>query len=219
MATVPPAQAPAYRPTWLLVLGAIMVLAGGRSLVNGVQKLRDPLTVLGGPVVMGSVATETELDLERKLAAASAAAVAPHGTGVRVAAIVEVLAALFTLYAAAAVLARDRHGRALALGVAFVGIVYQLATLPVYVALMRDYAAHGVPLLAQAMVLQAKPADGRAPAVDDLVRRLPSAMVGWIVLLTAVGIAGSLVLLRYFGGRRGRVLYGIEPARDKKPGR
>ena len=73
---------------------------------------------------------------------------------------------------------------------------------------MRDYAAQAAPLLAQLVALQA---EGPQPATTpDVVAKV---VMVFPVFTSAVAIAGSLVLIGYFGGRRGRVLYGLERRR------
>lgn len=207
-----PAQSPQYRPVWLVVLSSLMLLAGGYSLVAGLLKLRDPATILmvGTSETAG---TEADRELSRQLAAARSAAVAPHVTGLRIEATVELALALFTLYATAAVLSRDRRGRALSLAVGVLGIVYQLGVLPLYLTLTREYAARGAGLLARSIIQ----AQGDAPSdltPEQIAARLHSAIVGGPVVAAAVGILGSLILLMLFGGRRGQLLYGIVKSSD-----
>jgi len=203
----PPPHPPQHRPTWLVVLTCLMLLAGGYSLVAGLLKLRDPTMILmvGGSETLDS---EADVDLNRQLTAARLAAVTPHRGSLRVEASCEIALALFTLYATAAVFARDRRGRALTLGVGILGIGYQLAVLPLYLALTRDYAARGSALLARSIVENVGPSSADL-SPDQITARLHSAIVGGPVVAAAVGIAGSLVLIFFFGGRRGQLLYGI----------
>lgn len=192
-----------------------MLLAGGYSLVWGLLKLRDPTVMLsiGIPDVAGS---DAEVQLNRRLAAARTAAVLPHLSTVRAEAAAEVALALFTLYATAAILSRDRHGRALALGVGVLGIIYQIGTLPVYLSLMRDYAERSADLLAQVILHSAGQASTLTPA--EVALRLRSAIVGGPILVAAIGVLGSLILFAFFGGRRGRVLYGMDGPPSTRPG-
>lgn len=192
-----------------------MLLAGGYALVAAMLKVRDPAVVLK-VANTDSAGSEAEVQLNRQLAAAQAAAVGPHRAMVRAEAAFEILLALFTLYATAAVLARDRHGRALTLTVGGLGIAYQLATLPVYLSLMRDYANLGADLLAQVVI---QSGGGKTTAtVAEVAARLRSAIVGGPIVVAAISVAGSAVLLAFFGGRRGRILYGIEAPPAPKPG-
>ncbi|HEY4186749.1 MAG TPA: hypothetical protein VGP07_16850 [Polyangia bacterium] len=185
----------------------MMLLASGYSLISGMLKLRDPGVVLS--IVMNDAAgSEAEVQLSQKLAAVRQATVNPHRKAVRAEAVVEVLLALFGLYATAAVMARDRHGRLLALLMAAFVIVYRLGCLPVYLSLMRDYAEKGADLLALAILQNAS--GGSDVSSADLAQRLRSAMIGEPIVVAVVGVACALLLIGFFGGRRGRRLYGID---------
>ena len=209
------AQAPTYRPTWVLVLTSVMLLAGGYALVAGLSKLRDPAVVLTVGL-NDTVGSDAQIQLNRRLAAARLAAVGPHKNTVRTEAVFEILLALYTLYATAAVLSRDRNGRALALGVGALGITYQIATLPVYLSLMSDYAERGADLLAQVVI---QSAGGKSTAtVAEVAGRLRSAIMGGPIVVCVISVAGSLVLLAFFGGRRGRALYGLDGPPSTRPG-
>lgn len=201
------AQPPTTRPTWVTILGSMMLLASGYSLISGLLKLRDPGVVLS--IVMSDSATsDAELELGHKLAAVRMATVRPHRTAVRAEAGVEVGLALFGLYAVAAVMSRDRHGRKLVLSMAVLIIIYRLACLPVYLSLMRDYARHGSELLAEAILQSA--GSGAEVSTAELAQRLRAAMIGEPILVAVVGVAAALLLIGFFGGRLGRRLYGLE---------
>lgn len=191
----------------MLVLASVMLMAGGYFLVNGLGKLRDPAMVLS--TTANEVAdTEAEMQLNHRLAGVRAAALTPHRRMVKVEAVFEVLLAIYALYATAAVLSRDRRGRALSMGVGALGIVYHVATLPVYVSLMHDYAGLGADLLAQMMILRA----GGTTTLNagEIASGLRSAIVGMPILVSVISAGGSAILLAYFGGRRGRALYGVD---------
>ena len=191
----------------MLVLSSVMMLCGGYALVSGLLKLRDPTVVLSVGITEAA-GSEAEVRLSRELEHTRLTVVEPHRTRVQTEAVIEILLALFTLYATAAVLARDRNGRALALGVATLGIVYQLGTLPVYLSLMHDYAAHASDLLAEVAVQSAGASS--ALSAPEVSRRLRSAMIGGPIVVAVAGVVGCLVLAAYFGGRRGRALYGMD---------
>lgn len=203
------AQAPTSRPTWILVLGSLMLLGSGYSLLSGALKLRDPSVVLTVVVNDDTVGSDDEMKIARELSALRTATIQTHRKAVRIEAVAEVLVALFALYATAAVLARDRHGRALTLALGGLVIVYRLAALPVYLALMRDFSRSGADLLAR-MLLQGAEA-GATTKASDLAQRLRTAMVSEPFVIAALGIVAALVLLGFFGGRRGRALYGLLP--------
>jgi hypothetical protein len=87
---------------------------------------------------------------------------------------------------------------------AIVGIVYQLGGLPLAVAMARQAASEGSALLSQAVI-----DSGREPA-GFTAAQLPHLMVVPAILAGVLGALSCLVLLYYFGGRRGRALYGLE---------
>lgn len=206
------AQAPTSRPTWVMVLASMMLLAGGYSLISGLLKVRDPgvvLTIVMSDETAGS-GSEDELKLRHELAALRAATVRPHRTAIRAEAAAEVALALFALYATAAVLSRDRHGRALSLALGGLVILYRVAALPLYLSVMRDFAGRGADLLAVALLQNAK--EPQAVKAAELAQRLRSAMISEPIVVAVLGIAAALLLVGFFGGRRGRTLYGLERA-------
>src|SRR5690349_15924772 len=119
-----------------------MLLYAGLSLVFGLMKLRRPTMVLEGGVPQ-VVDSEETMKIRQRLSAARTAAVQPHQGAVRAEAAAEIVVSLLALYAAAALLSRDRHGRTLTLTVAGLGIAYQVGTLLVYLPLLRAYAEAG----------------------------------------------------------------------------
>lgn len=203
------AQAPTHRPTWVLVLSSLMLVTSGSSLTFGLMRVQDPTSAL--PIdttkVNGSAA---ELQLSQRLAAVRTTAVTPHRRALRADAVAEIALSLFGLYATAAVLARDRHGRRLALAVGALVIVYRLGSLPVYLALMRDYAEQGAEVMAEALLQN--PAFHTDLTSADLASGLKATMIKWPIIVAAVCIAGALILMAYFGGRRGKALYGLSAA-------
>ncbi|HEY8926748.1 MAG TPA: hypothetical protein VIU64_20335 [Polyangia bacterium] len=204
------AQAPSSRPTWVLLLGSMMLLAGGYSLISGMLKLRDPGVVLTIVKVDGTAGSAEEVAIRHELSVLRTATLQPHRAAIRAEAVAEVLLSLFALYATAAVLSRDRHGRALVMGVGALVILYRVAALPVHLNLMRDFAARGAELVARA-VLQGTE-DSSATRVGEVANRMRAAMVTEPIVVAVLGIAGGLLLLGFFGGRRGRALYGLESA-------
>src|SRR3569623_2679084 len=135
----------------------MMLLASGSSLVSGLLKLSDPgvappaKTPDAGALDGTGLASLDPL-LGGKLAAAQSATLRRHRSAVRIEAVGEVALALFGLYATAAVMAGDRHGRRLALLTAGLVIVYLLGCLPLYLSLMREYADHASTLVAAALL-------------------------------------------------------------------
>jgi len=193
-----------------MVLASMMLVAGGYSLISGVLKLRDPGVVLTIVMIDDTARSEEDLALGRQLSAVRTATLGPHRTAIRAEALAEVALALFALYATAAVMSRDRHGRTLVQVLAALVIAFRLAALPVHLSLMRDFAAEGASLLTRAGLRAAENAS--AADVAELTRRMRVALISEPIVVAVLGVAAALILLGFFGGRRGRALYGLEPS-------
>jgi hypothetical protein len=201
------AKSPEHRPPWLVLLSALTLVYGGMLLVSSLETLRDPRAVTHLP--MARAMTPAEDEIARQLVDIGARVVTAHARTIRGNAAASLPVALLMLFAAAAMLSRDRRGRQLALAAAWTGIAYQLATLALTFPVVRDYAGQAAPLLARLVALQADgPGAGATPEV------LAKVVVAFPVFTSAIAIAGSLVLIGTFGGRRGRVLYGLERRRS-----
>lgn len=210
-------SSPKTRPTWLVVLSSLTLVYGGMTLVSGLNALADPMAAARLPP--GQAMAPAQEALTRQLADAGLQILTGHLRGIRVRAAGALILALALLYSAAAALARDRHGRTVTLLAAWLGIAYQLGSLPVLIPIARDYAAVTAPLLAGAMATDVvKPAAdagtaqaAEPPKPEAVARIMRSVFVGIPILTALVGIAGSVLLLVYYGGRRGRALYGLTP--------
>jgi len=193
------AQPPTHRPVWMVVLAATMLLSGGMTLVGGLLAIRDP----GARNALRNVPRPPAAEeAARKLEPILDSVVDRHRVALRVDSIASIAFGLFTLYAVAAVLSRDRNGRRLALLTAVFGIVYQLAELPLKMHIAKETVAVGGGLLAEIMSAAGEGA-GRTQA------ELTAAQYTAAALLAAAGVGWCLLLLFYFGGRRGRELYGL----------
>jgi hypothetical protein len=198
----------------LLVLSSLALAYGGLLLVSGLTNLRDPLAAARIPITQ-PLGPDAEAAAQR-LAAVRTTVAAQHQRAIRANALASVVLALALLYAAAAALARDRHGRTATLLAAWLGIAYQLASLLVMIRVARGYLQQGAPLLVE---LAARTPGGVAADADlrpeTLTAVARAALIGGPVLATAMGVGGSVVLIVFFGGRRGRALYGLGPSRGE----
>jgi hypothetical protein len=199
---------PDHRPAWFVLLGLLTLAYGGRMLVSSLETWRDPTAAAHLPPTRAL--TPAEEEIARQIETASQRVAVTHARTMRVAAVVSVPVALLLLFASAATLSRDRRGRAATLLAAWAGIAYQLAALWLTIPLARDLAREAAPPLARLAALQSHSADARLT-----VEEISKVVVAFPVIVALAAIAGSLVLIRYFGGRRGRVLYGLEAARSK----
>lgn len=204
---------PSHRPTWLVMLSSMTLVYGGLLLVSGLTVLRDPQAAARMPDVHPH--TPAQEQVAKRLGAVKAEIVARHTRAARVQAVVSLAVALVMLYAAASTLSRDRNGRRVTMLAAWLGIAYQIATIPLVLPTALDYARLGGPLLAELM--EAAQPEAARNTTPEAVTALVKAILVAIPVVTALfGIAASALLLAYFGGPRGRVLYGIEPDGGKR---
>lgn len=196
-------QAPTHRPTWLTMLTSAMLVYGGITLVSALIMLREPKAM--SVMAIANMARPTEPpETMRKLERLSDELCARHRGEIRAGALVSLGLGLLTLYAVAAILSRDPSGRRLAMITAWVGIVYQIGSVPLGVVMARQAAADGGPVLAQVVIDSGRQPPGFTAA------ELPHLMIVPAILAAVLGVISCLVLLAFFGGRRGRALYGLD---------
>jgi hypothetical protein len=198
------AQPPTHRPVWMIVLAATMLLYGGLTLVGGLLMVRDPKTLTHHTLRSVPRAPAVE-EAVGKLEPILDGIVDRHKLGLRIDAAASIAFGLFTLYAVAAVLSRDRNGRRLALLTAVFGIAYQLGELPLAIRMAKETVAAAGPLLAEIMTAGGEAA-GRSQA--ELMAMLDATAARAPLVAVAV-VAWCLLLMVYFGGRHGRELYGL----------
>ena len=199
-------QAP-RRPVWLAVMSSAMLVYAGMSLVDALSLLRSPQATTAAAIE--DVARGTgQIEAARRLAAVSDGIVAAHPLAVRADAVVSGLVALLTLFAVAAIFSRDRRARQATVAASWAGILYQLTALPFAVAMARHAAEAGAPVLLQVLIQNGKQFPGMPEG--DVGTALRAAVTMMPVLRAAMGIAWSLALLIFFGGRRGRAVFGAE---------
>ena len=194
---------PEHRPPWLVLLSSFTLVYGGVMLVSGLDALRDPRAATHFP--LRQALTPPQEELLRQIVDVGARIAAAHARAIRFNAAAALPVGLLLLFAAASTMSRDRRGRQFTLLAAWVGIAYQILSTALTFPLIREYARQAAPQLAQLVAMQAGGA--AANATPEVAAQ---AVVGFPLLTTALSIMGSLVLIRYFGGRRGRVLYGLE---------
>lgn len=197
------AQAPSNRPVWLIVLALAMALFGSLTLVEGLITIRDPKAM--ARMTLRDVAmTPSQEEVARKIATIGDAIMARHRTGVRLHGGFSIVFGLWTLYATAAVLSRDRNGRMLALATAVLGTAHWVVKLPFVIGVAREIGEATTPLLTEL-------AGGAGSAGASLVEAAQRMIIRSLVISAAVGIGWWVLVFLYFGGRRGRELYGLPP--------
>jgi hypothetical protein len=200
--------APRHRPTWLVVLSSLALIYGGLHLVWGLTWLRDPRAAVPHTPIARPLPPEQEVLIARLEAVATQVS-SMHARAIRACAGGSLVLALALLYAAAAALTRDRHGRTITLAAAWLGITYQLATLPVTLTIARDRVRYGGPATIEVLAAASGVTADLPPEADEKIAIARSLAVVQQVVAASIGIASSVVLITYFGGRRGRLLYGL----------
>lgn len=200
--------APPRRPVWLAAMTSAMLIYAGMSLIDGLSLLRHPHAATAAAIEDVARASG-QIEPARRLAAVGDAAVAAHPIAVRADAVAGSLVALLTLFAVAAIFSRDRRARRATVAAGWAGVLYQLGALPFGVAMARRAADAGAPVLQQVLAQNGRDLHGLAQG--DLASALRAAVLMMPVMRAAMGIAWSLALLFFFGGRRGRAVFGQDP--------
>ncbi len=196
------------RPVWLAAMTSAMLIYAGMSLIDALSLLRRPHAVTAAAIEDVARASG-QIDAARRLAAVGQAIVTAHPVAVRVEAVAAALVALLTLFAVAAIFSRDRRARRATVAAGWAGVLHQLGALPFGVAMARGAAEAGAPVLQQVLAQNGR--DFHGLGQGDVAGALRAAVLMMPVLRAAMGIAWSLALLFFFGGRRGRAVFGQEP--------
>jgi hypothetical protein len=190
---------PESRPTWVVILALAMLVFGGRLLLDGVSQLSKPRPdrVLDQPGASAQVAEDL-----RALGESLARAYREHPVAVRVNAASKVVMGVLLLFAVAAVFASDPRARRAAMLAAWVGIAYQVGDVVFQLKILRKGMVAAAPVLVKLAARDSPP--DKVPSAGALVSMLDMVIVGAGVL----GILFSVLLLTFFGGRRGRTFFG-----------
>jgi hypothetical protein len=190
---------PEARPTWVVVLALGMFLFGGRQLVTGVSQLVNPTVE---PATNENVTVQVSQDL-KLVGDAVNAAFRAHPIAVSADASAKIVFGALLLLAVAAVLASDPRARRAALTAAWAGIAFQIGDSAFLFVICRKAFLAVAPMVAAFR----EPGAGEAFS-RSLLWAVDIAMIG----AGLCGIAFSVVLLRFFGGTRGRTFFGAGAA-------
>jgi hypothetical protein len=198
---------PSPRPAWVVVLGGVMLLFAFHLFLGGLSGLGGGrATALagtdGGPTVPG--VDPAVAALRQALMEASSRMDGPQ---MRAHAAAQVVLAVVLLFAVAAIATNDRRGRPASLAAAWVGIAYHLGSAMFFVFVVRAglLAAPGWLDAAVAVHGGTEPARLR----QELLSSTSTLLLLLPLTVSALGIGFSLILMRYFGGPRGRAFYGV----------
>lgn len=199
------AAAPDQRPPWFVVLSSLMLMLGGVQVGSAASVLFDP-----GREAESERLSVKGTDADRALAyqynAQQVEVFRQHRGAMRGLAAARLGAGLLMLYAAASALIRDRRGRTFALLAALAAIPYHGLSVLLGMRLWREIGLRLAPWLEEALRASGtvKPEDlGKSVAAHVQALQYKP------VLPAVAGVVFSLVVLWYFGGRKGRQLYGI----------
>lgn len=199
----PKAPPPEARPTWVVVLALLMLMFGGRFVVMGASQLST-----GSVEPALDDATAAQLPPERRVfGEAMARASHTYPSAVQANAVAKLALGALLLFAVAAVFSSDGRARRATLIAAWAGIVFQLGDgLFLFLVSRHELAAIAPTLLA------GSPGSGGQP-----MNLPPSVLMIVMMVLGLPGILFSLVLLRFFGGPRGRTFFGVRADADARP--
>jgi hypothetical protein len=195
----PKPRLPEARPTWVIVLAMAMLVFGGRLVIHAASQLSGPN--IEQALKDGASAHVTQ-DLQA-LGQSLAQAYRDHPVAVRINAISTLVMGLLLLFAVAAVFASDPRARKATLLAAWFGIAYQIGDVIFLFSVFRRSVVAVAPMLV-ALAAQQAPA-GKVPTASAFV----SIVDVFIVVAGVVGVGFSVVLLTFFGGRRGRTFFGV----------
>lgn len=232
--------APAHRPRWLLVLSAVTLMYGGMLLIGGLGDLRSPTASAKLPMARAMAPQEEALTRELiEVNTAIVARHARPIRGRAAASTVLALLLLYSAAAALSRDRHGRTAALTAawLGIAFwlgslpvvipIAQDYAVKSAPILARVIAldlpTLAADGGPGPAAggaaapaadggAATTTAGKASGEpAPRPEAVAGYMKTAFIGAPIAIAIVGILISLLLITYFGGRRGRALYGLPP--------
>jgi hypothetical protein len=131
-----------------------------------------------------------------------------HPLAVRLNATSKVTMGLLMLFAVAGVFASDLRARKAAMLAAWAGIAFQGTDVLFKLLVLRKGMVAAAPLLVDLVARQSGAA--RPPSASAVIWVLDIC----IVSLGGLGVLFSVVLLTFFGGKRGRSFFGVEPRAD-----
>jgi len=188
---------PEGRPVWVVVLALAMLVLGGILMISGLTQLTDP----EHKRATDPDATVQEIQDRQAMNEAMARAFRAHPAEVRANAVSKMAMSLVLLFAVAAVFGSDPRARRATILAGWIGLAYQASDLLFYFAVYRKGVVAGAPAL---MNLAARQSTGKQPTAAAVIAAFDVTMVGMAML----GVLFSVVLLTFFGGRRGRTFFG-----------
>lgn len=211
------------RPTWMVVLASMMAVVAFNLFLPGLSALADgPAQLAGVPADdSGLGAVSAQQAAERALRRGLALAFERVDRGaLRLYASAKLLVAVLLLFAVAAIAANDRRGRTATLLAAWVAIGYHVAGALFFIFFVRGGLMSAASEWVREVEALGREAGAAAGSPEQVLRGANQILLVLPLGLAALGIAFSLLLITFFGGRRGRAYYGLPPrgAPEARPG-
>jgi hypothetical protein len=199
------------RPVWVVVLAVAMLLFGGQLLLGGLTILRGFSQEVVRTPEAGAGAVHEPAGAAAALAdmqALRSSLAQAHPVAVRMNALSKIALGMLLLFAVAAVFSSDARARGVTLLAAWLGIGYQISdAIFLFVVVRQGMVAAAPTLLATLAASQGAGGGGATPpSVQDLLSAADLIIVG----TGLPGLLFSVLLLVYFGGRRGRAFFGSQ---------
>jgi hypothetical protein len=189
------------RPTWVWVLTLAMLIFGRQLLITGLEQMSGSGMERPNEEAASAYITKAQNDSVEQSYREHPLAARLNGTS-------KVVMGLLMLLAVATVFAGDARARKAAMLAAWAGIAFQFTDVAFSLLILRKGMVAAAPALVNMMARQSGAA--RAPSVSAIISVFDIVLVSPGIL----GVLFSVVLLTFFGGRRGRSFFGVGAGAD-----
>jgi len=186
-----------------MVLALAMLFVGGRFAATAVLELRDPYHPQPFPGAAFSAHLSEDI---AALNAAMAKSYQQHAVAVRVNLASRLLVGLLMLLAAAAVFTSNLQARLVAIVAAYAAIAQQIGDMIFGV---RVFGAGLRPVAGVLTNLLTRHSGAKLDQNPTVLVSAVDLSIAFYVVGPVLGIVFSIVLLTFFGGRRGRTFFGV----------
>lgn len=201
------------RPAWMVMLASLMTMVAFQRFMGALSDLEGAPANLPPPAVAGDAAPiDLELAAQQALGEAYRLSLAEVPAGAyQLQATLALAYASLLLFAVAAIATRDKRGRAVAMAAAWAGIVFNLANAAVFMLFVRPGILRRAPQWIDEVRALTKGSGQEAASSEMVDGWAQVVLLGMPVLAALLGVAFAVVVLVFFGGRRGRAYYGLNP--------
>jgi hypothetical protein len=204
----------------MVLLASLMAMIAFQQFMGALSDLAGEPAVPPPPVAGDAAPADAEVAAHMALGVAYGQALAevPAGVSGFLGALRLAYASLL-LFTVAAVATRDRRGRAAALIGAWVGIAHHLAAAAAFLLLIRPAILRRAPDWLDEVRALTRTGGQEAVSSDLVGTWAQTVLLGAPIFGAILGVGFSLLLLVFFGGRRGRSYYGLPATPATGPAR